>query len=441
MMNDSRKDRDHVRAAIDDCLSGVDQMPSLRLDIIRKARGEVKVKKKLSVGFVLVMILVLVTVAALAAVTWSALYEKAIEKEGQSGLIQDWSASDKVALVDWMAEAGAKLDDTKVTKLHDGSLSEEQQGALAMQLIQDYFPARDGILTSVDIIAKEKGPIENWSLEDKAWFSAMLLKNQPEEVGSVNLLPNGDDITQEQAIEIMYAYYEKQYGLTRNDFDVTKMTASFSENTWDDGSGPERLQTWNLDLWLKNDSDHPLSIAILPDGTVKQASGPYIASWRDEWYSTFTADNFWTIQGLYHFEQKWKSQVETLLADGEEVPKDLQYLVSLRFGLPKDGDITREEAYSNAKGAILSSGFSQTYLGYYGTLEAYLLNEDNDGYYKFSFTYWAYPLVDERRQIAEKLHGKGEIPQKIIVCINASNGELISLEQSNAVNGPERFGI
>jgi hypothetical protein len=441
MMNDSRKDRDYVRAAIDDCLSGVDQMPSLRLDIIRKARGEVKVKKKLSVGFVLVMILVLVTVAALAAVTWSALYEKAIEKEGQSGLIQDWSASDKVALVDWMAEAGAKLDDTKVAQLHDGSLNEEQQGVLAMELIQDYFPARDGILTSVDIIAKEKGPIENWSLEDKAWFSEMLLKYQPEEVGSVNLLPDGDDITQEQAIEIMYAYYEKQYGLTRNDFDETKMTVSFSENTWDDGSGPERLQTWNLDLWLKNDSDHPLSIAILPDGTVKQAGGPYIASWRDEWYSTLTSDNFWTIQGLYHFEQKWKSQVETLLANGEEVPMDLQYLVSLRFSLPKDDDITRDEAYSHAEDAILNSGFSQTYLGYYGTREAYLLNEDGDGYYKFAFTYWVYPIADERRQIAEKLHGEGEIPQKIIVCINASTGELISLEQSNALDGSERFGI
>jgi len=438
---DDHNQVERIRHAVDTRLSGLEGDPWMMQRVLSNAKGETKVKKKLSVGFVLVMVLVLATVAALAAVTWNALYEKTIEKEGQSGLIQFWSTSDKVALVDWMVEAGAKLDDAKVVQLHDGSLSEEQQGALAMELIRDYFPARDGILTSVDIIAKEKGPIENWSLEDKAWFSKMLEKYQPEEVGSVNLLPDGDDITQEQAIEIMYAYYEKQYGLTRNDFDETKMTVSFSENTWDDGSGPERLQTWNMDLWLKNDSDHPMSIAILPDGTVKQANGPYIASWRDEWYSMLTADDFWTIQGLHHFEQKWKSQVETLLANGEEVPKDLQYLVSLRFGLPKNDDITRNEAYSYAEDAILNSGFSQTYLGYYGTREAYLLNEDGDGYYKFSFTYWVYPLADERRQIAEELHGKGEIPQKIIVCINASTGELISLEQSNAVDGPERFGI
>jgi len=29
-----------VRAALDDCLSGVDDMPSLRYDIMRKVRGE-----------------------------------------------------------------------------------------------------------------------------------------------------------------------------------------------------------------------------------------------------------------------------------------------------------------------------------------------------------------------------------------------------------------
>ncbi|MEG2105154.1 MAG: hypothetical protein RRY04_08210, partial [Oscillospiraceae bacterium] len=113
-----------IRRVMDACLPGLENKPDFERDVLRQVRGEVKVKKKLSVGFVLLMVLVLAAVTALAAMTLNAYYEKAIEKEGQSGLIQDWSASDKVALVDWMVEAGAKLDAEQVAQLHNGSLTE-----------------------------------------------------------------------------------------------------------------------------------------------------------------------------------------------------------------------------------------------------------------------------------------------------------------------------
>lgn len=57
-----------VRAAIDDCLSGVESMPSVRVQVLNQVRGEVKVKKKLSLGIVFAMLLtVLMAGAALAA--------------------------------------------------------------------------------------------------------------------------------------------------------------------------------------------------------------------------------------------------------------------------------------------------------------------------------------------------------------------------------------
>ena len=36
-----------IKAALDDCLSGVYALPSMRADILRAAKGEMKVKKKL----------------------------------------------------------------------------------------------------------------------------------------------------------------------------------------------------------------------------------------------------------------------------------------------------------------------------------------------------------------------------------------------------------
>jgi hypothetical protein len=65
-MKDDRILESEVRAALDDCLSGVDGMPSLRYDIMRSVRGETKVKKKLSIGLVFVIVLMLAAVTALA---------------------------------------------------------------------------------------------------------------------------------------------------------------------------------------------------------------------------------------------------------------------------------------------------------------------------------------------------------------------------------------
>lgn len=56
-----------VRAAIDDCLSGVDGMPSVRADVLNQVRGEIKVKKKFSVGLVIVLLATLLLASAAVA--------------------------------------------------------------------------------------------------------------------------------------------------------------------------------------------------------------------------------------------------------------------------------------------------------------------------------------------------------------------------------------
>jgi len=428
MKPDLVRDHDNVRSAIDDCLSGVDQMPSLRSDIMRKARGEVKVKKKLSVGFVLLIVLVLAVATALAAITLNAFYEKAIQKEGESGLIQDWSADDQAALVDWMVDAGIELNSEKVEQLHGDGLTEKEKSALAMEIITDTFPARDGILSTVDIIAKEKGPIEYWSLEDKAWFSEMLEKYQPEEVGSINLLPAGDDITQEQAIEIMYAYYKDKYGLEREDFDESKMSISFSKGTWDDGSGPERLTTWSMDLWLKGDPNHPMGISILPDGTIKQASGPYVSNWRDEWYDTYIGESlgadFWTIEGTYAFQQSdWAQRVAELQNQGETINSTLLHLLTKHFGLPSETDVSPDEAEQAADLAMLNAwNLSTEDMRYYQVRKAYLLDD-----YEYPVFFFWYLRSGETRTLDQD---ETDRLIQAVVLVNATDGSIVEVKST-----------
>lgn len=417
---DEHKQKEQVRHSVDARLSGLQGDPWLAQRVLANAKGEVKVKKKISVGLILTLVLVLAAVVALAAMTLNALYEKTLEKEGQSGLIQDWSASDKVALVDWMVEAGVELNEEQVAKLHNDSLSDANKGTLAMEIIGGYYPARDGILTSIDIIAKEKGPIEYWTLEDKAWFSEMMVKYQPEEVSSVNLLPTQGDITKEQAIEIMYAYYEKEYGLKREDFDESKMAISFSEGTWDDGSGPERLKTWGMDLWLKDDPEHPMGISILPDGTIKQASGPYIRNWRDDWYDTFMSDDFWTIEGMVRFREKWEPRIQEIKETGDKIDDDLLYLATKDFEIPGSNDISEDEALRLANEVITNQmSWANNGLEYYEIRRAYLLGDSKQPYYFF----WYVPSA--------KIHSlskeKRESLNPWVLHMDAANGAIMSI--------------
>lgn len=64
----TEQDNRKIKEALASCLSGVDALPSMRAEILRAAKGEVKVKRSLSKGLVLALILVLMmTTVAVAA--------------------------------------------------------------------------------------------------------------------------------------------------------------------------------------------------------------------------------------------------------------------------------------------------------------------------------------------------------------------------------------
>lgn len=71
----NRQENDRLRHAIDTTLSGLAEDPWLAQRVLSKAKGEEKVKKKLSIGFILAMVVVLAAVSAAIAATVN-LFEK-----------------------------------------------------------------------------------------------------------------------------------------------------------------------------------------------------------------------------------------------------------------------------------------------------------------------------------------------------------------------------
>lgn len=408
---------EQIRKAVDARLSGLQGDPWLAQRVLANAKGEEKVKKKISVGFVLVLVIVLAAMTALAAMTLNALYERTIEMEGKNGLIQDWNTVDKVALVDWMIEAGIKLDEDQVGRLHDAGLSDDDKGKLAIEIIESYFPARDGVLTSVDIIAKEKGPIEYWSLEDKAWLSDMLAQYQPEEIkGGRYLLPDENVISQKEAEEAFFSHYKNAFGLSKDDFDLSTMTVSFGEGTMKS----RKVELWAININIKGNPDS-IGAFIAADGTIINAIDPFAHNWRDDWYDTFMSDAFWTIDGMCQFKEEWKPRVEEIVESGEKPDADLEYLLTKQFSAPKASDINEDTANEIANDAVMAHGnFTKSDLAYYLIRKAYTLDESDNGTYFFwylaSKKIWELPEKDHDRFIPIAVH------------IDAATGDLVEIK-------------
>jgi len=223
------------------------------------------VKRKLSVGLVFIIALILAAATAWAAIRLRAYYERTIEQTAQSGLVQDWNADEKVRLVNWMIEAGIELDTEKAARLRDGGLPPEQRAALAMEIISGYYPARQGALTVVDIIAKEKGPYETWSIEDKAWLTRMLYQYGEPAHSSLyfyNLLPDGalGDITLEDAVFAARDVLKRHYALSDGDLDEMGLNAYFvlAEDMSYLLPGETERREGRLRLWM---------IRYIPNGT------------------------------------------------------------------------------------------------------------------------------------------------------------------------------
>lgn len=240
--------------------------------LMERARGGARVKRKLSAAFVLILALVVLSLTAFALISLRQAYERVIEREGAQGLIRDWSAKDKIELVALMRQAGAQVDAAALAQLEQPGLSEEERGRIAWRLIEGCYPARDGVLTSVDVMARELGPIERWSLEDKAWFTEMLLKHQPREVSSLNLLPPEDGLSEAQVIAIMYDYYEREHGLKKDQFDAATLSLSYAASRHD---GQGMVTEWGISVSLLGDEEHPLGMAISPDGRIRFAVVPH----------------------------------------------------------------------------------------------------------------------------------------------------------------------
>lgn len=152
-MFDRAPQDNELRRVMDACLPGLENRPDFDRDVLRQVRGEVKVKKKLSVGFVLVIVLVLAAVTALAAaLLWEQQVVPMKEIEQAEGDYVNWSISQKQALIRALIDSGNIEETAETARLFDDSTGETEKQAIANQLVLTLTGQTDVKEINVDII-------------------------------------------------------------------------------------------------------------------------------------------------------------------------------------------------------------------------------------------------------------------------------------------------
>lgn len=224
-----------LRAALARSLSA--EMPAdTRLAVLHeihkiRERKNLIVKSKLSVAIILAIVLTLLSGVALAVTLSRAYFEDVAVLQFESGYYEDWGLKEKKAMVAILEEHGL--------------ISAEQADKMTDEVsIDAYMIERYGVEGSdrmdtiglYSILEKELGLIETWSLEQRAWYSDMmmqtgLLKKGGEE--GIFGVPDQSDIQPDEAVAIAKAAIIEAFGLSENALDNHRVDLSFETDSTD----------------------------------------------------------------------------------------------------------------------------------------------------------------------------------------------------------------
>lgn len=220
MKNKDRRISD-IRYAIDAQFSGVTKNTELRSNVLRQVRGEIVVKKKISMGFVLVLALILVAATAIAAtLLWDDYAIRIKQTEQEKGYYEEWPAKDKINLVKALTEMGyiAESDETK--QLFDVSTTDADAHRIADQIIMNLTQRKVYDISLIEITQSIWGPYVTWAPERKAWWQSIEnMDGEPSPDAIIMVMPEEDDLPEEEAVRIAKEANLKAFGLTEDYLD------------------------------------------------------------------------------------------------------------------------------------------------------------------------------------------------------------------------------
>ena len=371
---------------VDDRLSGLEWQQRQSNAVLNQIKGEIKMKKKLSVGLVLTIVSVLVVMTALAAaLLWEQQVVPMKEIEQTEGDYINWPVSQKQVLIRALIDSGHIVESSETVRLFDESTDETEKNAIADQLVLALTGQTDVKEISVDIITYAiMGASDTWTPEQRVWWQQVTEQFHGNQ-GALDTLivPSKDVISEAEAVAIAKAAVLAAYELPADGLDSARPVADMyvteqrpDYRRWDiqfklfrDGSDSyvDRVYSVIVDETGEVIGDPDVGMPSLEESAARYKGLPRegAAAIYDVYMNyikrTGSGSVLWPLELKAEFSQVVAPQVREIVKSGDLAPLDsgmgtdldLIALSSYTYGLPEKDDITQEAALSIAKRSIM----------------------------------------------------------------------------------------
>lgn len=196
--------RETVRQRLDENLSGLYVTERKHRMMMREiTTGGKTVKKKISWSLVLACVLILALAgAAYAMISWRQMAETTAQLESQVGYFETWDAEQKAELLQQLVACG-KIENSEKVQKALAEASAQHNDTQVTSLLENWMELPEDAITLMSIMETILGKFESWPVEDKAWYSEVLIKTgrmgYDEEI---HMLPTSEDLQQEEVLSI-----------------------------------------------------------------------------------------------------------------------------------------------------------------------------------------------------------------------------------------------
>jgi hypothetical protein len=323
----------------------------------RPQREEKTVKRKFSVGLVLACVLALLAVTALAAVLLGGkdfvdqiMAPKAAETDSFSFTKEEIDEILRIA-----AENNLVLSDEDMYRLNHL----DESGYDKEELMRRFVKTEYGFYPDA------------WPIEVQHWYEQMLIAAGLQEGPQVNVLPEGDERTQDEILKIVQDFIHEKYDPNVNLEDPEKYQRFMTYREFQLGEGMKYRQ-WNLNYEALDLYGTDYCLVLDSAGNIKNeytVDGIFGASYLT--HGQYIFDRFMRVYGDQYGFINWDS--EMLLQYQEAMRRrltmeeyapflDREYpILNMTYLIPDDTMISKEAAIEKAKEACGSLDYETLY--------------------------------------------------------------------------------
>ncbi len=376
--------REQVHAGIDRHCAPLTADPYRVQRVLAAARpkGERIVKKKLSVTLILAIAMILLTTTALAVVTIWETGRFFAQTEQDMGDYIAWLAEKKASVVCELMDEGYIAETAERRQLRDGLLAPENAACVADAAIAEFTGEDAQHASFLSIMSAAWGTFENWTQEQKAWYSQVKQEVGASMDGTTVYVDTEATLTAQEAVAIAKREIARGFGMDAGLLDkyrvieaslqIPEFTEPGDTKAWWyvalDASGTELegrddLPFHAMDVFVAPDTGELLvpieeKVAALR-ATEEQLHHPLAEAIREFEASVNEPKAFhtWSVAHKARWSQEIAPQIRAYIANHGDAAflalgDEMQLSVDFVYGLPGDDVMAQEQAMRTAADAL-----------------------------------------------------------------------------------------